>query len=714
MYRLEHKDLQNNTTNLETEFLLTNGIGGYASTTVTGRHTRKYHGLLIASLNPPVERFMTVSKMVETVRLENREVCLNHFDSKILNNSESDCLNRFEKNAGATWQYVLPDGTTLSKSLYLVQGENTAVLAYEVYSPKAGTLGLRPELSIRDHHDVSLKNDPCPTWDYKQTIAVHIQSERLAAGLKMKLVPNLSVDEPTLINALTLKPINQWVGPYYLANEAERGLQEETMAYVPFEWEIKLTPKTMQRFYIVITAEAEFPKESPNELIQMAETHQEELLKIGESQGLGLSPELKAIQETLQLAAADFIVKRQSTGTATILAGYPWFTDWGRDSMISLPGLTLSAGRQEVFRNIYETFERYMKNGILPNVFPDLGDEPRYNTVDATLWMSVAMLRYFEETQDLDYVKAHFLPALTSIIEHYQNGTLNNTYMDEDGLIWSGDASTQLTWMDVKVNGWVVTPRHGKAVEINVLWYNTLKIGQYFSELILKDSAALETEIIKSNSAKWESQSIKVATSFHKNFWNESLGYLNDVVRGDEVLSPIRPNQIFAISLPFPLLAGEQAQKVFKVVTNHLWMPYGLRSLSPLDPEYHGYYGGNVLSRDGAYHRGTGWGWLIGPYLDALLYIRRSSEADVSSETTCETTNETTNETTEETLNEIENILLKAGSHLSEICLGQYSENFDGAPPHHGRGCMAQAWSVAELLRWTGKINAMRLRRQLK
>lgn len=698
MYLLENGDLRAHLETGETEFLLTNSIGGYASTTAGGVNTRKYHGLLVASLNPPVERIMTVTAITELVDFENIEIptyiagCTSGKPNAEI--CETDCLKTFKKDAGVHWIYETENGLKLEKSLYLVQHENTALVRYRLSSLVSGRLSLLPKLSIRDHHQVSQKTDQSPSWRTLETdwrlrtpgndSAVLVESPLLPAGLSLSLSGFKSSG-----NNLRLRSIDAWDKPNRLENEIERGLEPEDTAYQPFVWEIAFKAHEPMCFYVTISTEENLPSKDPEALIQAAHDHQADLLQKGASKGEALPSDLRGLHDQLVLAADDFIVRRRSTGKATILAGYPWFTDWGRDSMISLSGLTLSAGRPEYFREIYEAFESYMKGGILPNVFPDVGDEPRYNTVDATLWMPVAMLRYYEDTRDLDYVKAHFLPALTSIIEHYQSGTLNNTYMDSDGLIWSGDASTQLTWMDVKVNGWVVTPRHGKAVEINALWYNTLMIGQYFEGLLPKTEQA--------RLKYWKRLSDQVLSSFVKAFWNEETGYLNDVVRGEEKLTCIRPNQLFALSLPYPLLRGRQARQVFEVVTAHLLIPFGLRSLSPEDPEYHGKYLGNVLSRDGAYHRGTGWGWLMGPYLDAFYNLGLEG-----------------GEPENEILNQIGEKLLAAGTHLSELCLGQYAENFDGDLPHHGRGCMAQAWSVAELLRWTSKLNTITLGRLTK
>ena len=682
MYALELKGLEDITRKMETEYLLTNGLGGYASSTVIGCPTRKYHGVLVAALNPPVERIMTVSRISETIIVENRAFDLKAYAKSATEICETDCLTNFKKDHGVHFTYGVDGAFTVHKSQYLCHGENTALLRYEINCHKDGLFRLMPELSIRDHHDVSGPASVKPTWSVQKE-RVDIVHPDLPSGLRMAL---MFQNDERMETIAPSRILDAWCGPYHLRNEAERGLQETEYTYAPFEWDIDMASGESKVCYLWVSTEAALPQTHPEAQIQQLKERHDLLLEQGKKRLPGLEESLSQIGEALVLAADDFIVNRQSTGKATILAGYPWFTDWGRDSMIALSGLTLSAGRPEDFREIYETFEKYMKNGVLPNVFPDKGDEPRYNTVDATLWMPIAMLRYYEETHDIQYVKAHFLPTLQQIIHHYQLGTLNNTYMDADGLIWSGDESTQLTWMDVKVNGWVVTPRHGKAVEINALWYNTLQIG-YFFNIMVSGSENLEAAV-------WKKLSETVKQSFVKTFWNESGGCLYDVVRGEERIDSIRPNQLFALALPYPLLEEKRAQSVLEVVKLHLWMPYGLRSLSPKDPAYHGYYGGDVLARDGAYHRGTGWGWLIGPYLDSLYYV--SQQEKQPEETTVAT---------------IEAIILEASTHLNDICIGQICENFDGDAPFHGRGCMAQAWSVAELLRWVAKLNDLKLRR---
>lgn len=680
----------------EMEYLLTNGLGGYGSSTMTGRQTRKYHGILVASLNPPVERYMGLAKLCDAISVGNKQFSLNHYDISAKKSCESVCPVYFEKNWGAEQHYQI-ESLKIKKSHMLIKGSNRAVVSYEIDNSqglKDVAFSIRPEFSLRDHHEVNSETDEIPTWSLEngflkleQTIdsQVHSPGQSGVRRKTLKVALQVVAEEGYhLSNLLTIEPIGEageWFGPYFLDNEAERGLENFQFNFSPIVYCFKVKSGTNLKFHMVTEMASEsIPAISLTSIesdINALKAHYSDRTKYMDalnSQDQGLVD----LAKIAAVAADDFIVNRKSTGHLSILAGYPWFTDWGRDSMISLPGLTLSAGEIERFKDIFETFVSYMKSGILPNMFPDDGQSPIYNTVDATLWMPIAMHRYMEQLGRDAYAQQHFLPVLREIITNYEAGTLNNTYMDQDGLIWSGDESTQLTWMDVKVNGWVVTPRHGKAVEINALWYNCLMIA---SDL------AIDVE----EKALYLSKANKIKAAFRGQFWNSESNTLYDVIRGDEKLSEIRPNQLFAVSLPYPLLDKNEGRQVLDSVTKHLWIGVGLRSLSPQDGNYQGIYEGDVLKRDGAYHRGTGWGWLLGPYLDALWALSNQDE---------------------EAVQVIREILIKAGETFKILCVGQYPENFDGDSPHHGRGCMAQAWSVAEYLRWT--MNLLKLEYTVK
>ena len=366
-------------------------------------------------------------------------------------------------------------------------------------------------------------------------------------------------------------------------------------------------------------------------------------------------------------AAADcFLVQRQSTQSTTVIAGYPWFTDWGRDTMIALPGLTLVTGRFELARELLQTFARHMRHGLLPNMFPDDGQEAIYNTVDAPLWFFQAVYKYLEYTGDDRLVQQELLPVLQEIYRAYRDGTDFGIGMDPDGLIRAGNPEVQLTWMDAKVDDWVVTPRDGKAVEINALWYNALLIMG-----CLEQRYGIRPTI-PANLPE------KVAHSFQALFWNNRKQCLADYVREGQQDVAIRPNQILAVSLPFMIIKPEWARKIVWRVWQDLYTPYGLRTLAPQDPGYQGTYGGDRYQRDGAYHQGSAWSWLLGPFITAYRRINGYSPAS----------------------REVAGQWLAAfEDHLRDAGVGFVSEIFDGDFPHHAQGCIAQAWGVAEILR---------------
>jgi predicted glycogen debranching enzyme len=376
--------------------------------------------------------------------------------------------------------------------------------------------------------------------------------------------------------------------------------------------------------------------------------------------------DVEPMRRTLTLAADQFIVRRGAEGR-TVIAGYPWFTDWGRDTMIALPGLCLATGRFDDARRILGAFAEVASEGMLPNRFPDSGEAPEYNTVDATLWFFIAAQQYLDATGDETFVRERMLPVLRDVVAWHERGTRHDIHVDrDDGLLVAGVEGDQLTWMDAKVGDWVVTPRHGKAVEINALWYNALRILAGFER-----RWGSEADV-----NRFDAAAARVRASFRQVFWNDATRSLFDVVHGQDRDASVRPNQIFAISLPHPLLEGLDAAEVLAVVERKLLTPAGLRSLSPDDPRFIGTYIGGPRERDGAYHQGTVWAWLLGPYIDALVRVRGEAGA-----------------------HDARRIVAAFESHLDEVCVGSISEIFDGAPPHAPRGCFAQAWSVGEILR---------------
>jgi predicted glycogen debranching enzyme len=371
------------------------------------------------------------------------------------------------------------------------------------------------------------------------------------------------------------------------------------------------------------------------------------------------------LMQSLVLAADQFVVQR-GDAFKTIIAGYHWFTDWGRDTMIALTGITLVTGRFEDARQILAAFADHTSQGMLPNRFADSGDVAEYNTVDATLWFFIAVHNYFKYSGDSRFVEQRLLPVLREIIEWHERGTRFNIHMDADGLLYAGEPGVQLTWMDAKIGDWVVTPRTGKTVEINALWYNAHRI---MAEFYHRFSRSEEAE-------PFYQRAENIRSRFSELFWCDAGGYLYDVVDGEKRDSAVRPNQIFALSLPFALLNGERARKLLQKITDELFTPYGLRSLSAQDAAYRPRYIGNAFERDSAYHQGTVWGWLLGPYITALVRV----EGDAGRTRAV-------------------NLLKEIENHLADAGIGTISEIFDAEAPHMPRGCIAQAWSVAEILR---------------
>lgn len=442
------------------------------------------------------------------------------------------------------------------------------------------------------------------------------------------------------------------------AVERERGLSSTEDHYIPGYYDVEIKPLEEKCITFVATVEKSINHRDGQKIIEKEKKRLKKLIDKA-----GYKDELA---KRLVLAADSFIVHRESTNAKTIIAGYPWFTDWGRDTMIALTGLTLSTRRFEDAKEILYTFSKYVKDGLIPNMFPDAGHEPPYNTVDAALWYFEAVNKYVKYTHDYKFIKENIYKGLKEIIEFYSKGTHFNIKADEDCLITAGDEHTQLTWMDAKVGDWVVTPRHGKAVEINALWYNALKVMSQLSKHFKEDYTL------------YDEMAEKVKKSFVDSFWNKDKKCLYDCLTESYKDDKVRPNQILAVSLSYPIIEGEKAKSVVDTVLKELYTAYGLRSLSPKEKEYVGVYVGDQYRRDGAYHQGTVWTWPLGHFITAYLKVNNYSP-----------------EAKKMALRFIEPFK----DHLEDACLGSISEIFDGNEPLIPRGCFAQAWSVAEILR---------------
>jgi predicted glycogen debranching enzyme len=636
------EECQNLRTALSKEWLETNGLGGFACSTIIGANLRRHNGLLVASLRPPVERYVLLSKVEERVVAGHQECHLstNLYPGTVYPHG-FNVQAEFRLRPWPTFRYVCHE-MALEKSVCLIHGENTVVLSYRNCSAGGAIeLKLRPLLAFRDYNSLQKRNE-----------ATNMAVERGKGMLSVQPyagLPRLYFYGKT--DAVEVKP--DWYNRFTYPIEQERGLEAEEDLFTPFELTWKIP--TGETAHLVVSTEKKTGVDA------------EKLLAAERQRRKEFENEKDKTRQAL-LIAADAFIARRGENHRTVLAGFPWFTDWGRDTMIALPGLTLTTGKFELAKEILLTFAKYCDKGMIPNVFPDAGQTPEYNTVDGALWFVVAAWKYWKASGD-DAGAKQLLPALREVIKHYKDGTRYDIHADTDGLISAGAAGTQLTWMDVKVDGYVPTPRHGKPVEINALWLNALLMLAELEERLASD---IQSAVILRKLAD------EVAGSFVKAFWNADGGYLFDVVQDNFRDPAIRPNQIFAVSLPYSPLDCAKQKSVFDCVTKHLLTPVGLRSLARGHEKYVAKYTGNRWQRDCAYHQGTVWPWLIGPYCDAYAKVNGTGKTHRK---------------------EMAGLLAGLIAHLEEAGLGSVSEIFDADPPHRPLGCFAQAWSVSELLR---------------
>lgn len=628
---------------LRREWLETNGIGGWASSTLAGAHTRRYHGLLVAATRPPVGRMVLLSKLDETLVFPSGSMDLgcNRFPSA-LHPKGFQYLSAFTRDLFPVFEYEVM-GTVIRKTVAAIHGENTTVVIYEVVaSAEDFVLELRPFVAGRDYHSLGRENK-------KISREVHF-SNGLFQVKPYEKCPDLYIHVPG--SSFERNP--EWYLNFEYSVERYRGLDifEDLFTHGVF----RVPLHAGSRLGISIST-LRPERWDAHKLYQDEHERREKVC--------GSAANKNEFTKTLVLAADQFVVRR-GKDLRTIIAGYHWFSDWGRDTMIALPGICLTTGRFEDAKLILRAFAQRVSKGMLPNRFPDEGEEPEYNTVDATLWFFVAIYKYLQYTQDKTFVLHELVPVLQNIIDWHDKGTRFGIKVDVDGLLRAGEPGVQLTWMDAKVFDWVVTPREGKAVEINALWYNALVI---LSELLKEKGESDESKDLAQRAKAVKKRFLHV-------FWNGADNCLYDYVNGEDCNAAIRPNQVLALSLPFPLLSGRRARHMLQVIEEKLLTPHGLRSLAPTSREYRPRYGGDQLARDGAYHQGTVWSWLIGPYVTALVRVRGTQAK-----------------------REARALLEKFEPHLEVAGVGSISEIFDGEAPHAPRGCIAQAWGVAEVLR---------------
>jgi len=646
---------------IQKEWITTNGLGGYASSTVSGCNTRRYHGLLVTTGKKNRKRKVILSKLEEIIKIGHRHYSLgtNHYREDYIHPKGYAHLRKFEQAPFPRYIFTIGD-IIITKEIFMARGKKTSIIRYNLFGGNQKfSFFIHPLVSFRNFHELQRENH-----DFKTDV------EFSNGTLKMAPYENY----PTLklhVPGMEFDDLKNWYKNFILDREKERGLDYITDLFNPGYF---VTPDVSNfRVDVIATCEDEIP-EDVDKLYLEARDRVENIFDLADvSPG---DPDEKSL-----VLAADLHIANSATANGeprtTIVAGYHWFGDWGRDTFISLPGITLCTGRFEEAKEILLTFAHQCKDGLIPNRFADLGEEASYNTVDASLWFINAVNEYIRYTDDHKFIRKKIYKTCKSILKHYEKGTLYGISMDQDGLIRAGEEGCQLTWMDAKVDDWVVTQRGGKPVEINALWYNALCI---MSELAKKFDDP--------NSAKhYDKLAQKVKISFNEKFWYEREGYLYDVVSDDGNDDSFRPNQIFAVSLPHPVLDKARWRQVVSKVYEKLYTPSGLRSLSPDSPNYKGIYRGDVQQRDGAYHQGIAWGFLLGPLIEAFLKVNENSSQAVS---------------------QAEILMDLWMGELTNGGQNTLAEITDGDEPFLSRGCISQAWSVGEALRLKKLINKLK------
>ena len=630
---------------LSLEWLETNGRGGFASGTIAGANTRRYHALLLTARKPPSERFVLVNHLEEWLDIEGESIPLsaNLYPGAVHPAGYEHCIE-FLTDPWPTWTFGC-NGITVQREILSIHGRDIVIVRWRLVGkkPSGAVLRVRPKLTGRDYHGTHHENGSLST------------EAQIGSGMVV-WHPYSDLPPVRAFHSGGYRHEPNWYRHIQLPVEQQRGLDAEEDWWSPgeFTFELKsgttqtmaLTSETVDRLDVVALAKRE---QSRRDTVRQA------------------APAADSLAGELWCATESYLSERGNQ--QTVIAGYPWFTDWGRDTFISLPGLCLVTGRLDVAWQVIASFAAHVSEGMVPNRFPDAGEQPEYNTIDASLWFIHAIDRYLVASRDEARVRETAWPAVKQILDGYRRGTRYGIRMDEDGLITGGVPGAQLTWMDAKVGDWVVTPRHGKPVEIQALWVRALEVGDTLARRFGEADYADRCRNDRSNAI----------ASFRKRFWYEEGSYLYDVIDGPEGNdASLRPNQLYAISLVDELVSRDRAQQILRLVEGQLLTPVGLRTLSPHDPRYCARYEGGVTERDGAYHQGTVWPFLLGPFVTAWMKAFGQSEA---------------------VRNKARSYLAGLEAHLQEACLGQVSEIFDAEAPHQPRGCCAQAWSVAEPLR---------------
>ncbi|MBK8501532.1 MAG: glycogen debranching enzyme family protein [Saprospiraceae bacterium] len=640
------------------EWLVTNGIGGYASGSLSGANTRRYHGLLVASMNPPTQRQVLVLNLEETLSVgdkANLAFSTNQFPGMIYPKG-FEYLTGFNRNPIPCMVFDL-DGSRVAKSIFMVHGSNTTVIQYENIGESDFRLSLTPFFVDRDYHSLFREDSLFDFYFEQEGDLLKIYSHYGTLPLYLRYFTG------------SFSETRFWIKNFQYNKEQQRGLDYEEDAYSLGKFTYLLRPG--EKAHLVFSLDSKILEKDPGVL------QSDEIKRLKK---LGNTTTKDQFLKDLQIAADQFIVTRASTQGYSIIAGYHWFTDWGRDTMIAMRGLTIARGEHAISKSILKTFFDSINEGMLPNRFPDyVGKKVEYNTIDATLWLFVALYEYYQKFTDKSFISQNF-SKLTEIIKWHLNGTRYQIQITEEGFLCGGSGTDQLTWMDARIGDYVVTPRHGCPVEIQALWYNALKIYQFLGSEI--DIAGKENLFTQCNSI-----CRKLLKNFPLYFLNDA-GYLNDVITPDSFTdSTLRPNQIYVLSLPYSLLQKKQEERVFKAVEEHLFTPYGLRTLSPDHSDFKPVYEGDQWKRDNAYHQGTVWPFLLGDYFIAMSKVQKNA-GELQKEIT-------------------RSVDVLKEHFYNEGCIHGISEIFDGLNPFDGRGTVQQAWCVGALLSLYAQIEKL-------
>lgn len=667
---MKYCDINNNIKqSLKRDWIITNGIGGFCSQSQIGCNTRKYHGLLVAPLTPPARRFLILSKLDESIETNGKKYNL---FTNIANGDISEgykYLKEFKKEYIPIYTYQV-EGIIIKKFICMQYGKNTVVVLYRVQNQNTETkLTLAPVVNFRDFHTINNNH--------------HFESVQSHLNTKVKVILDGNTSTPIYMNCSEgkyLKHIDDTFYNMYYPREEERGFCAEENHYVPGVYNINLAPNEEKDITFVCSLEENIDEIDGIDIINKEVIRLSEIIYDSNIlQDRKMNDENLPILKTLVMASDNFIVNRPSFNLHTIIAGYPWFLDWGRDSLISFEGLLLSTKRYELAKEVLLTNIRDIKFGLVPNGYSGYDNRPLYNSADSSLLLIEQVYKYLKYTNDNEFVKKEMYPVLNRIIAAYSiriDVDGNNIYLDKDNLISAGTEETQITWMDAKINNVAVTPRNGKTVELNALWYNALKIMARFAEKYDDKTLCKKYLEMAENTKK----------SFYEKFYNKNKKCLYDVLGDDKV----RPNQLFALSLSHPIVDDiEIAKQILTTVRKKLLNNYGLKTLASDEPGYVEIYEGSPYKRDTSYHQGITWTWLLGLYYDSLKNVIKI-EKDKKEK-----------ETLEEELHEfIQNTKITFEREMNErSSIGTISEIYDSKAPFESRGAFAQAWSVAEVFR---------------